>query len=106
MSRVRDQQGRFISSSKNSPKSNSVGQSQEGKEVNQPNYLSPRTSFLAKKNPKASPQESEIVQGSLHTEDPLSEEWITKQSLWRVPISLSTFRNKGQTLEINGTQYC
>jgi argininosuccinate synthase len=79
MSRVRDQQGRFISSSKNSQKDNSAGQSQEGKELNQPNYLSPTTIFLSKKKPEASPQESETVQGSLHTEVPLSEEQINEQ---------------------------
>jgi hypothetical protein len=47
--------------------------------LNQPNYLSPTTSFLAKKNPKASPQESNIVQGSLHIEVSLSEEYINEQ---------------------------
>jgi hypothetical protein len=79
MPKSRDQQGRFISSSKNSWKANSAGQSQEGKELNQPNYLSPTTSSLAKKNPEASPQESKTVQGSLHTEVQLSEEQINEQ---------------------------
>jgi hypothetical protein len=79
MSRVRYQQGRFIISSKNSQKNNRVGQSQEGKELNQPNYLSLTTHFLSKKKPEASPRESKTIQGSLHTEVPLSKEQIDEQ---------------------------
>jgi hypothetical protein len=66
MPKSRDQQNRFIISSKNPQKYNSVGQSQEEKELNQPNYLSPIVIYLTKKKPKASPQESETVQGYLH----------------------------------------
>jgi hypothetical protein len=79
MPKSRDQQGRFISSSKNPQKYNSAGQSQKGKEHHQPNYLSPTTSSLAKKKPEASPRVSETVQGSLYTEIPLSEEQINEQ---------------------------
>jgi hypothetical protein len=79
MQRVRYQQGIFISSSKNSQTANSVGQSQEGKENIQPNYLSPTTSFLAKKRPETSTQESEIVQVSMHTKVPPLEELFGEQ---------------------------
>jgi hypothetical protein len=67
MHRVRDQQGRFISSSKNPRKANNAGHSQEGKEHIQSNYLSPTTSFLAKKRPETSTQESETIQSSMQT---------------------------------------
>ena len=55
MPKSRDQQGRFISSSKTPPKYDNVGQSQEGNEPNQPNYLLPTTSYLTKNKPEASP---------------------------------------------------
>jgi hypothetical protein len=45
----------------------------------QPNYLSPTTISLSRKNPKAFPQESDTVQGSLHTEIPLLEEKINEK---------------------------
>jgi hypothetical protein len=79
MHRVRDQQGRFISSSKNPRKTNSACQYQEGKEHNHPNYLSPTTSFLAKKKLEPSPHEYEIVQGAMHTEVPLFEGMVSEQ---------------------------
>jgi hypothetical protein len=80
MHRVRDQQGRFISSSKNSQKTNSAGQSQEGKEHNQPNYLSPTTSSISKRRPETSTQEYETIQGSMHTEVPLLEGLIVNNT--------------------------
>ena len=79
MHRVRDQQGRFISSSKNSQKTDSVGQSQEGKEHIQLNYLSPMESSIAKRRPETSAQESETVQESMHTEVQFSEDLINEQ---------------------------
>jgi hypothetical protein len=79
MPKSRDQQGRFISSSKNPQKANSVGQSQEEKELNHPNCLSPTTSSLSKKNHEASPKESKTIQGSLHTKLQLSKEHINEQ---------------------------
>jgi len=106
MPESRDQQGRFISSSKNSWWANSAGQSQEGKELNQPNYLSSTTRFISKKKPKSFPQESKIVQGSLDTEGSLSENQITEQyHLGEFLFSWGTFRKKGQHLEINGIWY-
>jgi len=79
MHKVRDQQGIFISSSKNHLKTNSSSQSKEGKEQNKPNYLSPTTSFLAKMNPNTSPQESETVQRSMHENFPIFEGLIDEQ---------------------------
>jgi hypothetical protein len=77
---VRDQQGRFISSSKKPRKTNSAGQSQEGKEHSQPNYLSPTTSSISKRRPETSSlKKSETVQGSMHTKVPLSEGLIGEQ---------------------------
>jgi len=73
MHRVRDQRGRFIISSKSSRKNNNTGQSQEGKEHDQLNYLSPTTSSIAKRTPETSTQEFETVQGSMHTGVPLLE---------------------------------
>jgi hypothetical protein len=104
MHRVRDQQGRFISSSKNSQKDNSAGQSQEGKEHNQPNYLSPTTSSIAKRRPETSTQESETVQGSMHTEVPLSEDLISEQYHSREFIfPKAPLEMKRQPSERNGT---
>jgi hypothetical protein len=74
MTRSRDQQGRYISSSKNPHKSNIVGTSQEGKEHNPPNYLSPTASYLSKMKTKSSPLQSKTIQGSLHEENPILEE--------------------------------
>jgi hypothetical protein len=79
MTRSRDQQGRYISSSKNPHKDNIAGTSQEGKEHNQPNYLSPTTSYLAKMKPESSPLQSETIQGSLHEEIPILEEQDNEQ---------------------------
>jgi hypothetical protein len=45
-----------------------VGPSQEGKEINQSNFVSPAISYLSKKKPEASPPVSETIKGSLHTE--------------------------------------
>jgi hypothetical protein len=64
---VRDKQGRLISSYKDPHKYNSASHSQEGKENSQLNYFSPTTIFLSKKRLETSTQESEIVQGSMHT---------------------------------------
>jgi hypothetical protein len=64
---VRDQQGRFIISSKNLCKNNSASQSQEEKELSQTNYLSPTTSSISKRRPETSTQESKIVHGYMHT---------------------------------------
>jgi hypothetical protein len=79
MPKYKDQQGRFIISSKNPPKVNIASQTQQGKELNQPNYLSHRELSLSKKKLEASPQESDIVQGSLHIEVQLSKEHIKEK---------------------------
>jgi hypothetical protein len=78
MHRVRDKQGIFIISCNPPQKTNSAGQSQEGKEHNQPNYLSPTTSFLSKKKLETSPKESETVHRSMHTYVPLLE-WMINE---------------------------
>jgi hypothetical protein len=67
MPKSQDQHGRFIVSSNLPQKSNSVGQSQKGKEHHQPNCLSPTTSSLAKKQLEASPLVSETMQGYIYT---------------------------------------
>jgi len=82
MHRVRDQQGRFISSSKSPRKTNSVGHSQEGKENNQLKYFSPTTSSLSKKRLGSYAQESETVQVSMQMEIFSLEDFTSKQFLF------------------------
>jgi hypothetical protein len=102
MHKVRDQQGRFISSSKNPHKANSAGHSQEGKELIQPNYLSPTTSSLSKKRPETSTQESETIQVSCtkisSLEDLISENTTSGSSSFPKAPS-----EKKTTLRGNGT---
>jgi hypothetical protein len=78
MHRVRDQQGRSISSSKKPRKTNSAGHSQEGKDPSHPNYFTPIASSLAKRRPRSSTQELETVQVSMKTKIKYSEDLINE----------------------------
>jgi len=79
MHRVRDQQGRFIISSKNPHKDNNIGHSQKGKDPNQLNYLSPTKGFHIEKRHETSTQEFETIQGSMKTKVPPLEGFIREQ---------------------------
>jgi hypothetical protein len=79
MPKSRDQQGRFISSSKNPHEkiTMQVNHKRERSSINQITY--PYNNFSCQEEVEASPQESETVQGSLHIEVQLSEEHINEQ---------------------------
>jgi len=77
MNKVRDQQGRFISSSKTPKKLIvQVNHKRERSSINEITYHLQQV-FLSK--PKTSLRESETVQGSMHTEVPPSEGLINEQ---------------------------
>jgi len=67
MHKVRDQQGRFISSFENPRKTSIAGHSQEVKEKIQPNYLTPIKNSLARKRPESSTHESKTIQVFVQT---------------------------------------